>query len=98
MKNEQSRAPARGWVKKALCAGVIMGLSMTAGMSLAGQKPKEDNGNLMTPFARIAHVQVVKDEYDNIDRKATYIKANAVALAIASYVNTFNDSVPEEEG
>ena len=96
MNNEQSRAPARGWVKKALCAGVIMGLSMTAGMSFAGEKPKKDNGNTMTPFARIAHVQVVKDEYDNIDREATYIKAKAVATAIATYVANVNDSAESD--
>jgi uncharacterized protein (DUF302 family) len=96
MKNEQTRAPARSWVKKALCAGVIMGLSMTAGMSYAGEDPKDDNGNIMTPFARIAHVQVVKDEHGDIDREATYIKAKAVATAIATYVATVNDTVPVE--
>ena len=80
------------WVKKSLCAGIIMGLAMSASMSFAGTKPKDDNGNTMTPFARIAHVQVVKDEFDNIDREATYIKAKAVATAIATYVANVNDS------
>ena len=79
------------WVKKSLCAGIIMGLAMSASLSFAGEKPKKDNGNTMTPFARIAHVQVVKDEYDNIDREATYIKAKAVATAIATYVANKND-------
>jgi len=92
MKNEQSRAPSRGWVKKALCAGVIMGLSMTAGMSFAGEKFKEDTGTIMTPFSRIAHVPVVKDDNGNIDHEATYIKAKAVATAIATYVATVNDT------
>ncbi|MEN8107956.1 MAG: DUF302 domain-containing protein [Pseudomonadota bacterium] len=92
MKTEQSRAPARGWVKKALCAGVIMGLSMTAGMSFAGHEPKDDNGNTMTPYARIAKIQVVKDEYGTIDREATYNKAAAVALDIATYIATVNDT------
>jgi uncharacterized protein (DUF302 family) len=92
MKTDKSRAPARGWVKKALCAGIVMGLVMSASLSFAGTKPKKDNGNTMTPFARIAHVQVVKDEYDNIDREATYIKAKAVATAIATYVANVNDS------
>ena len=91
MKTEQSRAPARGWMKKALCAGIVMGLAMSASMSFAGTKFKEDRGNIMTPFARIAHVQVVKDEYGNLDREATYIKAKAVATAIATYVHTVND-------
>jgi hypothetical protein len=92
MKIDKSRAPTKGWMKKALCASVIMGLSMTAGISFAGKDPKADNGNAMTPFSRIAHVQVVKDEYDNIDREATYLKAKAVATAIATYVATVNDT------
>ena len=91
----KSGSTVGSWVKKSLCAGIVLGLAMSASMSFAGEKPKKDNGNTMTPFARIAHVQVVKDEYDNIDRKATYEKANAVALAIASYVNTYNDSDPD---
>jgi len=91
MKINKSKAPARGWVKKALCAGIVMGLAMSASMSFAGQKPKADNGKIMTPFARIAHVQVVKNEYDNIDREATYIKAKAVATAIATYLDEYND-------
>jgi uncharacterized protein (DUF302 family) len=69
-----------------------MGLAMSASLSFAGEKPKADNGNTMTPFARIAHVQVVKDEYGNIDREATYLKAKAVATAIATYVATVNDT------
>jgi len=79
------------WVKKSLCAGIVMGLVMSASMSFAGQKFKEDRGNIMTPFARIAHVQVVKDEYGKLDREATYKKAKAVATAIATYVHTVND-------
>ena len=83
-----------GWVKKSLCAGIVMGLAMSASLSFAGTKFKEDRGNIMTPFARIAHVQVVKDEYGNLDREATYIKAKEVATAIATYVATVNDTVP----
>ena len=88
------------WVKKSLCAGIVMGLAMSASLSFAGTKFKEDRGNIMTPFARIAHVQVVKDEYGNLDREATYIKAKAVATAIATYVATVNDTVPvgDEDG
>ncbi len=78
-------------VKKSLCAGIVMGLAMSASTSFAGEDFKEDNGNLMSPFARIAHVPVVKDEFDNIDREATYIKAKAVATAIATYVHTVDD-------
>ena len=45
----------------------------------------------MTPFARIAHVQVVKDEHGKLDREATYLKAQAVATAIATYLDEYND-------
>lgn len=90
----QSGSTVGGWVKKSLCAGIVMGLAMSASLSFAGEKFKEDNGNIMTPFARIAHVQVVKDEYGNLDREATYIKAKEVATAIATYVATVNDTVP----
>jgi hypothetical protein len=41
---------------------------------------------------------VVKDEYGNIDREETYKKARAVAEAIATYIDTENDSKPVEEG
>ena len=92
IETNKSGSTVGSWVKKSLCAGIVMGLAMSASMSIAGEKPKKDNGNTMTPFARIAHVQVVKDEYDNIDREATYIKAKAVATAIATYVAEVNDS------
>ncbi len=80
------------WVKKSLCVGIVMGLAMSAGTSIAGQKAKKDNGNLMTPFSRIAHIQVVKNEYGDIDRKATYDKARAVSVAIANYLANVNDA------
>ena len=86
-----SGSTAGSWVKKLLYAGIVMGLAMSASMSFAGTKFKEDRGNIMTPFARIAHVQVVRDEYGKLDREATYIKAKAVATAIATYVDEYND-------
>jgi len=89
----QSGSTVGRWVRKSLCAGIVMGLAMSASMSFAGTKFKEDRGNIMTPFARIAHVQVVKDEYGNLDREATYIKAKEVATAIAEYVAGVNDTV-----
>jgi uncharacterized protein (DUF302 family) len=90
MWNEQSRTPARGWVKKALCAGVIMGLSMTAGMSYAAQNDKGGYTG-MTPYARIAKVAVVRKANGQIDREATYNKAKTVALDIARHVAHVDD-------
>ncbi|RKZ68279.1 MAG: hypothetical protein DRQ44_04665 [Gammaproteobacteria bacterium] len=80
------------WVKKSLCAGIVMGMAMSASTAFAGMKFKEDHGNQMTPFARIAHVKVVKDEYGNIDREETYKETGKVAAAIANYVAKYDDS------
>ena len=91
MKNEQTRAPARGWVKKALCAGVIMGLSMTAGMSYAAKNDKGGETGV-TPFARIAQIPVVRLPNGQIDRWETYKKAKQVALDIGLYVANVNDA------
>ena len=87
----KSGSTAGHWVKKSLCAGIVMGLAMSASTSFAGMGFKEDHGKIMTPFARIAHVKVVKDEYGNLDRKATYDKARAVSVAIANYLAKYND-------
>ena len=88
----KSGSTVGNWVKKSLCAGIVLGLAMSASMSFAGEKPKADNGKIMTPFARIAHIKVVKDKYGKTDQEATYIKAKAVATAIATYVATVNDT------
>ncbi|MCK4833643.1 MAG: hypothetical protein KAT12_02660 [Gammaproteobacteria bacterium] len=92
MNTNKSGSNVGGWVKKSLCAGIVMGLAMSASTSFAGMDFKEDDGNQMTPFARVAHVKVVKDEYGNIDRQATYVKARLVAEAIAKYVAKYNDA------
>ena len=86
-----SGSPVGSWVKKSLYAGIVMALAMSVSMSFAGQKPKKDNGNIMTPFAQIAKIRVVKDEHGNINREATYLKAKAIATAIATYVDEYND-------
>jgi len=78
-------------VKKALCAGIIMGLSMSAGVSFAA---KNDKGGYtgVTPFARIAQIPVVRLKNGQIDRAATYQKAKKVALDIGLYVANVNDA------
>jgi hypothetical protein len=89
MKINKSKAPAKGWVKKALCAGVIMGMSMTAGTSFADLNDNDGN-NAITPFARVAQLPVVRVN-GQIDLEATYNKAKAVALVIARYFANKND-------
>jgi len=93
MKNEQTRTSARGWLKKALCAGVIMGMSMASGMSFADND--NDGNNAITPFARIAQIPVVRVN-GQIDREATYNKAKEVALNIARHIAHVDDA--DDEG
>ena len=82
MKNEQSRVPARGWVKKAVCSGVVLGLAMTMGATsaLAGKDFAP-----FTPVSRIASMNVVRDQ-GQIDYVASYAKARAASIALATYV------------
>jgi hypothetical protein len=95
------------WLKNALCIGMVMGLSMSMGTAFADNDDREDRGkdrkekheghkgknkgDIMTPFARIAKIKVVKGKRGKIDYEATYEKARAVALAIATYVDGVND-------
>jgi hypothetical protein len=96
MKIDRSMAPAMGWVRKALCAGVIMSLSMAASVSFAAHNDKANNGNnAMTPFARIAKIPVVQYENGRINREATYNKAKRVALDIARYIAHVDDAADD---
>jgi len=91
MKTEQSRAPARGWVKKALCGGAVLGLAMAMGSTSVMAANGGDNGaqshgfGSMTPFSRVAKIPVVRTR-GQIDHRATYDKARAASIAIATYV------------
>ena len=92
------------WFKNALCIGMVMGLSLSMGTAFADNGDREDRkekheghkdknkGNIMTPFARIAELKVVKGKHGKIDYEATYLKANAVALDIATYIAEENDA------
>ena len=88
----KSSSPIGRWVKKSLCAGIVIGMTMSASTAFAGMGYKQDHGKQMTPFARIAHVKVIKDEYGNIDREKTYIETGKVAAAIANYVAKYDDA------
>lgn len=80
------------WVKTSLCAAMVMGMAITANTALAGNGAQKQHGKPMTPFARIAKIQVVKNEDGSVNHKATYDKAKAVALDIATYIATVNDA------
>jgi uncharacterized protein (DUF302 family) len=86
MNIDKSRAPARSWVKKALCAGAILGLAASMGTQTALANDFE-----MRPFSRIAKLPVVKVN-DVIDYDLTDARAKAAALFLADYVATTVDS------
>jgi len=96
VKTKQSSPKVSGWLKKSLCAAMVMGMTMTANTALAGhgqgKGAQNQHGKPMTPYARIAKIQVVKNEDGSINHKATYDKARAVALDIATYIATVNDA------
>ena len=87
--NNRSTSCIGHWVKHALCGGVVLGLAMTMGATSA--IAADDNAarsygfGSMTPFSRVAKVPVVKVK-GQIDYKATYAKARAASVAIATYV------------
>ena len=103
MSISRNDSATKSWMKKVLYAGVILSLSMAAATTSfadddegrgRGHGHDNDHGkkNLMTPFARIAKLKVVKGKRGKIDLEATYEKAGAVALDIATYVNKVNDN------
>jgi hypothetical protein len=74
------------WVQKALYGGAVLGLAMTMGSTsaLAGS----DRGNdfkKFTPVSRVASMNVVKVNGE-IDYEASYAKARAASVALATYV------------
>jgi len=91
MKIDKSRAPARGWVKKALCGSAVLGLAMTVGAqsALAGNGYAYGYGNddfdTVTPYNRVAKLKIVRTN-GKIDYPATYAKGKAAAKHLADYV------------
>lgn len=90
--NKSGSTVGRRWVKKALCGGVILGLGLAMGTTTAlaaskgsGNGAQSHGFGSMTPFSRVAKVPVVKVQ-GKIDYKATYAKARAASIAIATYV------------
>ena len=74
--------------KLALCAGVALGLAMTMGATsvIAEEVGERSHGfGYMTPFSRVAKLPVVRTR-GQVDHKATYAKARAASVAVATYV------------
>ena len=84
MKIDKSRIPAKTWVKKLLCGGAALGLAMTvvATSAMAGHG---HDFKKFTPVSRIAKMDVVRVK-GKIDYAASYEKARAASVAVATYV------------
>ena len=78
---------SRGWVRKALCSGVVLGLAMSvaATSAVAGSPATKKGFKQFTPVSRIAQMNVVRVQ-GQIDYEASYAKARAASIALATYV------------
>lgn len=75
------------WVKKALYGGAVVGLAMTLGTTsaMAGAPAKKQGFKQFTPVSRVASMNVVRVK-GQIDYAASYAKARAASVALATYV------------
>lgn len=75
------------WLKKTVCGGVLLGLGMTMGTTtaLAGEGKQNHGFKQFTPVSRIAQMNVVRVK-GRIDYAASYAKARAASVAVATYV------------
>ena len=79
--------------RKVLLGGVILGLGIVMGLSSAVANQGKGNAYAhksngfghMTPYSRVAKLPVVKDR-GKINYEATYAKARAASIALATYV------------
>jgi len=75
------------WVQKALYGGAVVGLAMTLGTTsaMAGSPAKKQGFKQFTPVSRVASMNVVRVK-GQIDYAASYAKARAASVALATYV------------
>ena len=81
------------WTRKVLLGGAILGLGIIMGLPSAAANQGKGNAYAhksqgfghMTPYSRVAKLPVVKVR-GKIDYEATYAKARAASIALATYV------------
>ena len=75
------------FVQKALYGGAVLGLAMTLGATsaMAGAPATKQGFKPFTPVSRIASMNVIRDK-GQIDYAASYAKARAASVALATYV------------
>lgn len=83
----KSGASVGHWVRKALYSSAVLGLVMTMGATsaIAGSPATKQGFKQFTPVSRIAQMNVVRVK-GQIDYEASYAKARAASVALATYV------------
>ena len=89
MKNEQSRAPARGWMKKALCGGALLGLALGI-QSVSASEYGHSKSISFSPFSRIATMPVVQTD-GAFDKGLTDARAKEAAQALGYHLATVTE-------
>lgn len=87
MNTNKSGSSVGHWVRKALYGSAVIGLAMTMGTTSALAGNGNGNGHFepFTPVSRIASMNVVRVQ-GKIDYEASYAKARAASVALATYV------------
>ena len=85
--SQKSASGIGAWAKTAICSGVLlgMGLAMSSTAALAANGYGQSSIEPFTPVSRIAQMNVVRDK-GQIDYAASYAKARAASVALATYV------------
>ena len=87
MNSNKSGASVGHWVRNALYGSAVIGLAMSMGVTsaIAGSPAKKQGFKQFTPVSRIAQMNVVRVK-GQIDYEASYAKARAASVALATYV------------
>jgi len=91
MKINKSKAPARGWVKKALCGSALLGLALGI-QSVSASEYGHSKSISFSPFSRVATMPVVKPG-GVFDEVATADRAKRAAQALGFYLATETETV-----
>ena len=87
MNSNKSGNSVGHWVRNALYGSAVIGLAMSMGVTsaIAGSPAKKQGFKQFTPVSRIAQMNVVRVK-GQIDYEASYAKARAASVALATYV------------
>ncbi|MDH5473635.1 MAG: DUF302 domain-containing protein [Gammaproteobacteria bacterium] len=99
-KSEMQSSTLGRWIKNALVGSALVGLTMGMATESAlagnGYQYQHRYGNdgfpTITPFSRVARLPAVRNSAGEVDHKATYARARAASLAIATYVARIRES------